>query len=318
MSPTRIILDTDCGMGAGADIDDGFAIALAHADPSIQLDMITTVNGNVDVESATILTGILLDQLKVPNIPFYRGASTPFIHPERVRIPRPHVSRLRDKARKPNPGYAAVAIVEHIMAHPGEITIVAIGPLTNIAMAITLEPRIKLAVKEIVMMGGVFFGNMSSFDMPGEFNVFTDPEAAHTVLKSGIPQRWVGLDVTLKVRITMDDANNLISSSSPFARFAGEATKKYIEYEDGRYSKGPPVTSVPLHDPLAVAVITRPDLCEWKEVAVNVICGDSPARGVILCDRLEQPNPPVSNCRVACEVDAKGFTKHFMDLIKSL
>lgn len=167
MPPTRIILDTDLSMGAGADVDDGFALALAHADPDIWIDLVTTVNGNTDVESATILTGVLLNRLGCPDTPLVKGSATPIIHPDQQRVPAPHVLGLRDNARPPTPGFAPVAIVEHIMANPGEITVVAIGPLTNVAIALLLEPRIKSAIKELVIMGGIFLGTMHSRRKPG-------------------------------------------------------------------------------------------------------------------------------------------------------
>src|SRR4051795_5856840 len=196
----RIILDTDLAMGApGSDIDDGFALALAHADPDIELELITTVNGNTDVESATILTGELANRLGIHGVPIVRGASAAYTRPQIKRAPADNVLALRDSAQPPAPGYAAVAIAEHIMAHPGEITLVAIGPLTNVAAALVLEPRVAAPVKEIVIMGGMFFGTMPSRTMPGEFNVWVDPEAAQAVLRCGAPQRWVGLDVTLQV-----------------------------------------------------------------------------------------------------------------------
>lgn len=318
-APTRIILDTDLSMGAGADVDDGFALALAHADPDIQIDLVTTVNGNTDVESATILTGVLLERLGISkDVPLVRGAATPIINPDRTRTPAPHVLAQKSAARPPTPGYAPVAIVEHILAHPGEITLVAIGPLTNIAIALLLEQRIKTAVKELVMMGGVFFSTMYSRDKPGEFNVFTDPEAARTVLRSGVPQRWIGLDCTLKVRLSMADALQLKESESSFATFAGEATVKYIDHQAVRFPGRPKTDSVPMHDPLAVAVVSRPEICQYRDMAVSVVTGDSEARGVMIGDRLEMPSPPAPNCRVAFDVDSDAFRSHFLSLIQKL
>ncbi|KAF5007944.1 hypothetical protein FDECE_5756 [Fusarium decemcellulare] len=317
MAPTRIILDTDLSMGAGADVDDGFALALAHADPDIQLDLVTTVNGNTDLESATILTGVLLDRLGI-NVPLVRGSATPIIHPDQHRIPAPHVLAQKETARAPTPGYAPVAIVEHILANPGEITLVAIGPLTNVAIALLLDPRIKSAIKELVIMGGIFLGTMYSRSKPGEFNVFSDPEAARTVLRSGIPQRWIGLDCTLRVRLTMEDAQQLKKSSSSFAAFAGDATIAYIEHQAVRFPGRPKTDSIPMHDPLAVAVVSHPELCEYKDMAVSVITGDGEARGVMIADRLETPSPPVPNCRVALDVDSEAFRSHFLTLIQQL
>jgi len=316
----RIILDTDLAMGApGSDIDDGFALALAHADAGIQLDLVTTVNGNTDVESATILTGELARRLGLGDVPVVKGAAAALVRPDVVREPAPNVAALRETVPPPTPGYAAVAIVEHVMAHPGEITIVAIGPLTNVAAALSLEPRLAQNVREIVIMGGVFFQTMPTRDMPGEFNVWVDPEAAQAVLRSGMPQRWVGLDVTLQVRLTREHARRMLEAGSPFAPFAGESTLAWIDHIAAR-NPGSAVEadSCAMHDPLAVAVLTRPDLVEFREVAVDVVTGEGPARGVMVTDLRESVDPPAANCRVAATVDADAFTEHFLSLITGL
>lgn len=320
MGVTRIILDTDLAMGDGANIDDGFALALAHADPDLHIDIITTVHGNTDVESATILTGVLAKQLGIHDTPIYRGAATPLIRPNQRRSPVPHVLALKDssQSRCASPGYAPIAIIEHILANPGQITVVAIGPLTNIALALLLEPRIATEMKELVIMGGSFFGSTGCRDKPGETNVFTDPEAAQTVLRSGVTQRWVGLDCTLRVRLTRKQAKDLEASPSEFAAFAGQAASAYINCLAARYPGRPSPDSCPVHDALAVAVVSRPDICEFKEIFASVITGEGEARGVIITDRLEGPQPPKPNCRVAVDVNTKAFAKHFYSLIETL
>ncbi|KAI0139323.1 Inosine/uridine-preferring nucleoside hydrolase domain-containing protein [Xylariaceae sp. FL1272] len=317
MAPTRIILDTDLSMGEGADVDDGFALALAHADPNIQIDLITTVNGNTDVESATILTGVLLNQLDI-RAPLVRGSATAIIHPDELRTPADHVLAMRETARAPTPGYAPVAIIEHILANPGRITLVAIGPLTNIALALLLEPLTKSALKELVIMGGIFLGTIDPRTQRGEFNVFSDPEAARTVLRSGVAQRWIGLDCTSRVRMTMADAANLQKAPTKFAAFAGDATIKYIESQAARFPGQPKTDSVPMHDPLAIAVVSKPELCTYRDMAVSIITGDGEARGIMIADRLELPNAPMPNCRVAVDVDSERFGRHFLSLIGQL
>ncbi len=316
----RIILDTDLAMGApGSDIDDGFALALAHADPEIELELITTVNGNTDVESATILTGELARRLGVKDVPIVRGAAASFTHPEVVRTPAENVAALRESVPPPATGYAAVEIVKHVLANPGEITIVAIGPLTNVAAALVLDRQMATAVKEMVIMGGMFFGTMPNRTMPGEFNVWTDPEAALAVLRCGAPQRWVGLDVTLQVRLTRDHAQRMLAADSPFASFAGEATIAWIDHVHQRNpGSARDAASCAMHDPLAVAVLTRPDLCEFREVNAAVVTGDGEARGVMITDRLEGADPPAPNCRIAVSVDADAFTERFLGLITGL
>src|SRR4051794_34979621 len=182
----RIILDTDLAMGApGSDIDDGFALALAHADTGIRLEMITTVNGNTDVESATALSLELVDRLGIRDVPVIKGAASPLTHPERRRTAAPDLLNRYGVGMQPTRGYAPAAIADLVMTNPGEITVVAIGPLTNIAAAIALEPRLPGAVKEFVMMGGIFLGITGHREMPGEFNVWVDPEAAAAVLRCG-------------------------------------------------------------------------------------------------------------------------------------
>lgn len=316
----RIILDTDLGMGApGSDIDDGFALALAHADPGICVDLVTTVNGNTDVESATILTAGLVRRLGMGDVPVVKGAAAPLVRPGTTREPAADVAALRASAPPPAPGYAAVAIAEHVMAHPGEITIVAIGPLTNVAAALSLEPRLAANVAEIVVMGGIFFSTMPSHALPGEWNVWVDPEAAQAVLRSGMPQRWVGLDVTLQVRLTREHAARMLAASTPFAPFAGEATLAWIEHS---HAENPgsalDADSCAMHDPLAVAVLTRPDLVEFREAAVTVVTGEGPARGVMLTDVGESADPPPATCRVAARVDADAFVEHFLGLVSGL
>lgn len=316
----RIILDTDLAMGApGSDIDDGFALALAHCDPDIQIDMITTVHGNTDVESATILTCYLADQLGIHHVPIVKGAATRLTRPELRKRPSPDVESRTSTRVLPTPGYGPAAMVEHVLAHPGEITVVAIGALTNLAIAISLEPKFAPAVKELVIMGGLFFGTMPDRTLPSEFNVWSDPEAAQCVLRSGIPQRWVGLDVTLKVRLTRAHAQELIDKGTEWGKFAGEYTLEWIDYLKKRWpGREEDLESAAMHDPLAVAVLTSPELCGWRDMNVSVIGGDGEARGVMIGDRRGNPNPPEANCKVATSVDAEAFLQHFLTLIGRL
>ncbi len=315
----RIILDTDLAMGApGSDIDDGFALAMAHADPGIQLDLITTVNGNTDVESATILSGELLRRLNIVDVPIVKGAAAAFTHPEVTRRPADAVLALAGDARPAAEGYAAVEIARHVMANPGEITIVAIGPLTNVAAALLLEPRLAANVAEIVIMGGVFFSTMPERTMPGEFNVWVDPEAAAAVLRSAAPQRWVGLDVTLQVRLSRTHAERMLAAESGFASFAGESTLAWIEHRGLAPQHPDDVDSCAMHDPLAVAVVTRPELVTFVDANVSIVTGDGQARGVMITDLLRSKAAPPANCQVAVSVDAAAFTEHFLSLITGL
>lgn len=324
----RLIVDTDLAMGAPqADIDDGFALALVAADPSLQLEMITTVNGNTDVDTATVLTDRIADRLGCGDVPIYRGAAAPITQPGSGRRTasteptsparvNPEPAPTSDRVR---PGHAAVAIAAHIVANPGEITVLAIGPLTNIALAIALEPRLPELVHEIVIMGGVFLGGTGRGGMPGEFNVWVDPESAAAVLRSGARQRWVGLDVTRQVRLARDTAMHMCSSTSDFARFAGAATADWIDYLHAN-NPGDPASadSCAMHDPLAVAAISRPDLLTFTNAHVDVVTGSGPARGVMVTDLRYGRQPPAANCAIATAVDIAGAHEYFRQAIDGL
>lgn len=324
----RVILDTDLAMGEpGSEIDDGFALALAQADPGIRLELVTTVNGNTDVESATLLTRELLERLEQQHVPVIAGAAAPLLRPDKARgAPETIRDRYGRHASTGTPagataGMAAVEIVRRVMASPGEITIVAIGPLTNVAIALALEPALARNVREIVIMGGVFLGHTQQSAMPGEFNVWVDPEAAHAVLHSGAPLRWVGLDVTLQVRLTRAHAEQMSRDSSRFGSFAGEFTAQWIDRQRERHpgtANDALADSCPMHDPLAVAVVTHPEFVTWSRAHVSIVTGDGVARGVMVTDLLSSADAPESNCSIATAVDVDAFTGYFLDAIAAL
>lgn len=304
----RVLLDVDLAMGApGSDVDDGFALALALADPDIAVELVTTVNGNTDVASATTLTLELLHRLGRPEIPVHRGAEVPLLRP------RARVGSVPDDVvvREPQPTPAAAAMVEHVRANPGQLTLVAVGPLTNVALAMRLDHTFAASLKRLVIMGGIFNEPTNDAAMPGEFNIWNDPEAAGIVLGSGILAQWVGLDVTRKVRVTKADAREMAASDREFASFAGRYTVAWIDHLGTRRAQ--PEESCAMHDPLAVAAVTHPELITWRDAQVQVETGDR-LRGAMLADY----RTGSWNASVAVDVDAPGFTRFFMDRLKEL
>jgi purine nucleosidase len=315
---TRIILDTDLGMGQpGSDIDDGFALALALAEPDLTVELVTTVNGNTHVDNATRLTVELLRRIG-REVEVVRGASRPLVRPSPAS---PAGAERFDPpaAQGTVPVPAAVAIVERVMREPGELTLVAIGPLTNVALALALEPRIARSLREIVVMGGVFLGHTGVGVMPGEFNFWVDPDAADVVMRSGAPMRLVGLDVTRQVRLDRADAEALRGTTRSFAAFAADCTDEWISHLE-RTSPGDDWDrgSCALHDPLAVAVVARPDLVTWRRARVDVERGSDRARGVAVTDLLGTDAPSEANCSIAVEVDVDAFRSYFLARIGGL
>ncbi|HLT62345.1 MAG TPA: nucleoside hydrolase [Microlunatus sp.] len=315
----RVMLDVDLAMGApGSDVDDGFALALALADPEITVELVTTVNGNTDVASATTLTLELLHRLGRPDIPVHRGAEVPLLRP-RARVGSVPADVV---VRDPRPTPAAAALVEHVRADPGELTLVAVGPLTNVALAIRLDPGFAGSLKRLVIMGGIFDEPTHDAAMPGEFNIWNDPEAAQIVLGSGIKAQWVGLDVTRKVRLTKDDARAMEASGREFASFAGRYTVAWIDHLSGNRAQAE--ESCAMHDPLAVAAVTHPELITWRDAYLQVETGDR-LRGAMLADYLGSSWAPdgrarseTANASIAVDVDPAGFTQFFMDKLKEL
>jgi purine nucleosidase len=277
------------------------------------------VNGNTDVDTATLIAIDLLQRLGRSDIPVVKGARAPLLRPVHDHPARDRVAGVRERLARhvPAPGRAATAMIEMIMANPGEISLVAIGPLTNVALALALEPAISDAVKEIVVMGGVFLRTTNALSMPGEFNIWVDPEAAAIVLNSGAPLRFIGLDVTLQVQLGRADADRLRATGRPFASYAGDCANAWIDYLRTAYP-GRGFVSAPMHDPLAVAVVSRPQLVTWRPARVQVEYCSPITRGVTVADLLCERHPPEPNCLVAVEVDSTSFIEFFLNHVYSL
>ncbi len=316
----RILLDTDLAMGApGSDVDDGFALALALAEPELRVELVTTVNGNTDVDTATRLSLEMLQRLGHPEVPVVRGASRALRGWRHPAADLPREENGVPAGRRPVAGHAAQHLVDRVMQDPGALSIVAIGPLTNVALALALEPEVAARVQEIVIMGGVFLQQTNLAEMPGEFNTWVDPHATGMVLSSGAPLKFVGLDVTRQVRLTREQAAAMATSGTDFGTFAAECAQQWISQVE-RDKPGDPSEhgSCALHDPLAVAVVNHPHLVEWRAAAVAVETASTLTRGVMVADLLTSARPPTPNCQVATAVDSEAFVTLFLDRISQL
>lgn len=314
---TQVILDTDLAMGApGSDIDDGFALALAVADPSIQINAITTVNGNTDVCTATELAVKLLEKLTASDIPVFRGADRPLLREPNHVLREQGECVLSDATAASS---AAVKIVEIARRSKGKLVILAIGPLTNLALALRLDPGIVDCISEIVVMGGVFSESTHRANMPGEFNIWVDPESAQIVVDSGIRVRFVGLDVTLKTRLGLDEVEEMEKSEVSFVRYAGKYTREWIKYIA---TENPGVIedqdSCAMHDPLAVAALSDSSVIQWRDAYVKFCCGSESFRGMAIADFLESKTTRSPNCKVAVDVDVDKFKKYFYSTLSRI
>lgn len=272
--PMRIIIDCDPGNGVpGANIDDGLALALAIAAPQLSLELISIVAGNTPVETGYAVASDLIQRLGAA-VPVRQGAARALREapePWRDRLDR-GVDRCglrelwaRTPAPPPRPAgkpLAPQAIGELICDNPGAITLVATGPLTNVAIALQLYPELVRAVNEIVIMGG-------TFHVPGyikDTNFGLDPEAAHAVLTSGAPITLVPMDVTTRTQLRHTDLDRLSAVENDLSRYLEQTLRPWIAYS--MQTRGLPGCWI--HDALTIAWLLDPSLTTVVEDYVDV------------------------------------------------
>jgi purine nucleosidase len=305
-SPRRpIILDVDTG------VDDALAIALALRSPELQVMGITTVNGNVHLDQATANTLLTLDVLGAPPISVVRGAAKPLSGPQTLTAAHVHggdglggVSvRYPVSSRQAAEG-APRFLLETIRRHPGVLTLVATGPLTNVALALREDPDTMRQLHAITVMGGALRvpGNVGPVS---EFNFAVDPEAAAVVVRAGLPLTLVPLDVTEQVCFTQD-ALEASRREGPVARFVRDITAFTMQFHREREG----VAGIFLHDPLAVGVVADPSLVRDEAVPIDVECRGELTAGMVVADlRRRSQGKPVT--RICTRVDPPRFLELF-------
>jgi purine nucleosidase len=306
--PKRIIFDTDPG------IDDACAILLALASPEISLEGLSVVHGNCSVDQATINGLSVLELAGASHIPVARGCELPLVQPS-LLAPETHGNTGLGYAALPEPRTRPVVqhgidfLIHKIMASPGEITLVAIGPLTNVALAIRQEPRIVQAVREVIVMGGAlrYEGNTTAL---AEFNTYVDPHAAHIVYHSGMPVTLVPLDVTYQCVLTKADVLKMRQVDSPVTKFVEDATRFYMEFHDEFQS----IEGCVINDPLALALTYASELCTYREMPVDVDLSGGISMGKTVGDFYNYGRQP-ANMRVALGVQARDFIDLFVERI---
>ena len=263
--PRKIIIDTDPG------VDDTMAIFFALASPELEVVGLTTIFGNVHTHLATKNALRLLEIASRTDIPVAHGADNPLTRPYDGPVPFVHGEDgqgnifLPEPSSRPMSISAAQFIVDQLRDNPGEITLVPVGPLTNIALALRLEPRIAEWVDEVVLMGGNALapGNPSP---AGEANIRNDPEAADLVFGANWKVTMVGLDVTLKVHMSPEHLAQYATHNNPMSQHVSQIVPHYQNYFESNYdAKG-----IFVHDSSAIAYVLDPSLFTTEQWAIRV------------------------------------------------
>lgn len=293
--PIPILFDTDIG----GDIDDALALALALQSPELEVRGITTVSD--DTAQRTRLAWKEMGLFHRQDIPLATGARDGLFRPGDMR-PLGQYKALTEADVAPRAALerrAAELLVDTLLRSPEKITLVPVGPLTNIALALKLEPAIRSKIERIVLMGG-------AFDLlRAEYNIVRDAAAAEIVFQSGVPITAVGLDVTLKCRLEGRDLDQLRSATAPSARFLWQLIELWRNRNPAQY----PI----LHDPLAVAAVFRPDLIETSAGHVSVEYASPLTEGITMF-RPAKPSAPAGTL-VARTVNVRRFLDLFIERV---
>ena len=312
----RLLIDTDPG------IDDALALLVALGAPEVSVEAITTVPGNVTIDLATDNTFRILDVAQPARRPrVARGAEAPLkcrlVTAEHVHGDDGLGNLGRRLGPDGRPRYPAVVhnletrdaadlILETADRLGDELVIVALGPLTNLAVALSRDPRRLARAGRIVVMGGALSvpGNVTP---AAEFNFYVDPDAAAAVFEAALPLELVPLDATRQAVLREKDlAARLARDSSPVSRFVSDFTQHGFAVGGGGFA---------LHDPLAVAVAIDPSLVRFEDFHVEIESEGRIARGASIADRRSIPpgRKRRPNCRAAMSVDVPRFLEFFLD-----
>ena len=308
MSVTPIILDCDPGH------DDAMAIILAGYSPKIKLLGISTVSGNGAIEKVTE-NALRVCTLAKINVPIAQGSGVSLLGAAEAATDI-HGETALDGADLPAPAFAlqkmsGVELIGKLVRESTEkVTLVATGPLTNIALFLKLYPELVTNVEQIVFMGGsASRGNRTPY---AEFNIWMDPEATDVVLKSGLPLTMCGLDVTHQALVTKEVFGELEAMGTELSKKIIGLMKFFAKTYDEVFEMPDP----PLHDPVAVAFLIDPTVVTCKFVNVEVELKGEFTRGATVVDLFDRGGGK-RNCTVALNLDAPKFWKMMLDAVRA-
>ncbi len=298
-SPTPIIIDTDPGH------DDALALLLAARAPELRLLAVTSVAGNQTLDKTTLNARRILTIGDIRDVPLAAGMSRPLVRPLRTAPYAHGESGLDGYDFGPPqidviPDHAVDLIIRTVTESPEPVTVVPIGPLTNIAMAFLRAPAITENITRIVLMGGA--AHLGNVTPAAEFNIYVDPEAAQIVFEAGVPITMVGLDATHRARIRPQERERIRALGTP----VGEAIAALLDWYSATSTRRAPAEGPPIHDALAVAALIRPDLLETKHVNVVIETVGAYTAGRTVCDISGSTGRP-PNADVALGVNRDAF-----------
>lgn len=304
MKKIKMILDCDTGH------DDAIALMLAAKHPDIDLLGVTVVAGNQTLDKTLPNTLNVCQRLGI-DVPVYGGMSLPMVRDQFTAgaihgesgLDGPVFAPLALKAQ---PEHAVNFIIRTLLNSDGDITLVPVGPLTNIAIAMRMSPDIIPKIKKIVLMGGAYgLGNSTA---AAEFNIFADPEAAHVVFSSGVPIVMMGLDLTNQTICTMDIIERMEKLGNDAGKLFGEIMR--FTFETQRING---LAAGPVHDVTCVAYLAAPEIFTVEPAYVEIDISHGPCYGRTVCDFLKRTEKK-QNCLVGITLELEKF----WDMVESV
>ncbi|HJQ28059.1 MAG TPA: nucleoside hydrolase [Rubrobacter sp.] len=299
MHPTPVILDVDPGH------DDAVALMLACGHPDLDLLAVTTVAGNVPLEKTTRNALRVLSLVGCTDVPVGAGASKPLARPLHTaedihgKSGLDGPEEIPDATFGPDERGAVELIAATLRDSPEPVSLIPVGPLTNIATFLREHPDLKDRIARISLMGGsIGLGNTTP---AAEFNIYVDPEAAREVFESGLPITMSGLDVTHRAGAGPDERERLRATGR-----AGGVVAGFLDFFAAAYEGVFGFDAPPLHDPVAVVAVLEPDLLKTRPMRVDVECESDLTRGETVCDFYGVTGKE-PNAEVGVELDREGF-----------
>ena len=274
----KFIIDTDTAS------DDAVAMCMAFRHPDVDVVACTVVAGNVPLDQA-VQNALYTAELCDVEVPIYAGADRPMLRDLQTAQMVHGEDGMGDiglplSGRTPENGWGPQVIIDTIRAHPGEITLIPIGPLTNVAIALLMAPDIAEKVERVVVMGGTGEHGPGNMSPTAEFNFWVDPEAVRVVLRSGMPLEFVGWDVSIASAVVTEDRQAQLRALGKLGNFSIDiqATLQTYAWEETRLD-GPDFP-----DPIAMAHAIDPTPASMQHLGVDIAIGAEPMRGTMIVD----------------------------------